>query len=158
MLQVANKKTDYTAEDVQLLQILGNSISPVLDARVQREYQEERLRLLLDDLKRSNQELEQFAYVASHDLQEPLRMVSSYTQLLAERYNEHLDEKAHKFIHYAVDGAVRMQRLINDLLSFSRVTTRGGSIKNTDSHTALGIALSNLQKSIEESGGAGEQR
>ena len=107
---------------------------------------------LNQELKRSNEELEQFAYVASHDLQEPLRMVSSYTQLLADRYRDQLDEKARKFIHYAVDGAIRMQRLINDLLSYSRVTTRGGNMKNTDSHAALGIALSNLQKSIEESG------
>ena len=108
--------------------------------------QEEMTELLL----RSNQELEQFAYVASHDLQEPLRMVSSYTQLLSQRYGEHLDEKAHSYINYAVDGAIRMQQLINDLLEFSRVTTRGRDFVPTDSHAMLGRVIVNLGKLIEE--------
>ena len=108
--------------------------------------QEEMTELLL----RSNQELEQFAYVASHDLQEPLRMVSSYTQLLSQRYGEHLDEKAHSYINYAVDGAIRMQQLINDLLEFSRVTTRGRAFVPTDSHAILGRVIVNLGKLIEE--------
>jgi len=103
------------------------------------------------ELERSNKELEQFAYVASHDLQEPLRMVSSYTQLLAQRYEDQLDEKAHKFIDYAVDGAVRMQRLINDLLAYSRVSTRGKEFELIDSQRALDEALSNLAAAIDES-------
>ena len=152
LLQVANKEEDYAPRDIKLLQALGSMIAPVLVARLERERRQEQLSAALADLKRSNQELEQFAYVASHDLQEPLRMVSSYTQLLAERYKEDLDEKAQKFIHYAVDGAVRMQRLINDLLVFSRVTTRGADFENADSHDALGGALANLQGAIGESG------
>jgi PAS domain S-box-containing protein len=103
------------------------------------------------DLARSNRDLEQFANVASHDLQEPLRMVASYTQLLAERYKDQLDEKANKYIHYAVDGAVRMQQLINDLLIYSRVGTQGKKPEQVDSHHILGEALVNLTASIQNS-------
>jgi PAS domain S-box-containing protein len=106
----------------------------------------------ITDLKRSNQELEQFAYVASHDLQEPLRMVSSYTQLLERRYKDQLDQDAKDFIFFAVDGANRMQRLINDLLDYSRVTTRGKAFVKLDLSTVLGHAIANLQKKIQETG------
>jgi chemotaxis family two-component system sensor kinase Cph1 len=112
-----------------------------------------RLQAATTELARSNKELEQFAYVASHDLQEPLRMVSSYTQLLAQRYEGQLDEKAKKYIAYAVDGSVRMQRLINDLLTYSRISTRGQSPQPVDAHAVLGEALRNLYAAIEESGG-----
>jgi PAS domain S-box-containing protein len=118
----------------------------------ERRAAQERLNAALSELARSNKELEQFAYVASHDLQEPLRMVSSYTQLLAERYENQLDEKAQKYIAYAVDGAVRMQRLINDLLVYSRVSTRGKPFETVDSHALLGEAIRNLTVAIEESG------
>ncbi len=90
---------------------------------------EETLKKTLADVERSNQELEQFAYVASHDLQEPLRMVSSYTQLLAKRLEGQLDHDTQDFIGFAVEGANRMQRLIQDLLMFSRVTTRGRPLR-----------------------------
>jgi PAS domain S-box-containing protein len=101
-------------------------------------------------LKQSNEDLKQFAYVASHDLQEPLRMVASYTQLLAERYDNQLDERAHKFIRYAVDGAMRMQTLIRDLLTFSRVETRAKGFKPVDCHSALAVAIANLKTIIDE--------
>jgi PAS domain S-box-containing protein len=102
------------------------------------------------ELERSNRELEQFAYVASHDLQEPLRMVASYTQLLEHRYRDQLDADAREFIAFAVDGANRMQCLINDLLSYSRVQTRGRPMTAVDSHKPLGRAVANLRMAIEE--------
>jgi PAS domain S-box-containing protein len=122
-----------------------------LDVTAQRTA-EQGLQRALADLERSNRELEQFAYVASHDLQEPLRMISSYTQLLARRYKDKLDQDAEEFIGFAVDGANRMQRLINDLLAYSRVTTRGKPPEPTDSHAALGEAIKNLAATIDETG------
>jgi PAS domain S-box-containing protein len=104
------------------------------------------------ELERSNAELERFAYVASHDLQEPLRMVSSYTQLLARRYTGRLDDNADEFIRYAVNGATRMQRLINDLLVYSRVSSRARQATPTDSGRAVATALSNLSRAIEDTG------
>ena len=115
-----------------------------------RKRAEEKLQHTMADLERSNKELEQFAYVASHDLQEPLRMVSSYTQLLAKRFEGQLDDKTKKYIHYVVDGAIRMQTLINDLLTYSRVGTRGQPLETADSHATLGEAIRNLSALIEE--------
>jgi PAS domain S-box-containing protein len=118
----------------------------------ERKKSEQYLVKTVGELKRSNDELQQFAYVASHDLQEPLRMVASYTQLLAKRYLGRLDSDADAYIAYAVDGCNRMQGLIQDLLTYSRAGTVGGTHREISSENALNEALANLRATIEESG------
>jgi PAS domain S-box-containing protein len=135
----------------------GGYLGTLSDVTNQKEAAEEleRIHHELEDrareLERSNQELEQFASVASHDLQEPLRIVAGYVQLLAKRYGDKLDETGTEFIGYAVDGVKRMQKLISDLLQYSRVSTRGKEPTPTSSQDALDLAQANLQASIEES-------
>lgn len=135
--------------------VLNDSGKPIGIASTERDITErqraeEELRKALADLERSNKELEQFAYVASHDLQEPLRMVASYTQLLERRYKDKLDADANEFIAYAVDGANRMQWLIQDLLAYSRVSSRGRPLTPTDCNAVLGTVRINLSVAIEE--------
>lgn len=117
-----------------------------------RKEAEEQLQQRTADLERSNRDLEQFAYIASHDLKEPLRMVTSYVQLIEHRYRDQLDENALEFIGFAVDGAKRMKRLIDGLLAFSRVGTRGQALKTVSSEEVLKEAISNLEVLIEEKG------
>ncbi len=116
----------------------------------QRKEAEAQIHQITDELKRSNQELEQFAYIASHDLQEPLRAITSYTQMLSQRYQSQLDPKADKWINHIVDGATRMQNLINDLLSYSRVGTKGKEFLPTDINDIIKQTLINLQITISE--------
>jgi PAS domain S-box-containing protein len=118
----------------------------------ERKRAEDALQQTLAELRRSNQDLEQFAYVASHDLQEPLRIVVGFTQLLAQRYQDQLDADAQEFIRFAVEGATRMQGLIRDLLAYSRVTTRGAGRETADAHAALQPALWNLRAAIQDTG------
>jgi PAS domain S-box-containing protein len=117
----------------------------------QRKKADEDLLKTVGELKRSNDDLQQFAYVSSHDLQEPLRMVSSYTQLLAKRYQGRLDSDADEFVAFAVDGCNRMQTLIQDLLAYSRAGTDGNELHEVSSDNALQKALSNLRIAIEQS-------
>ena len=126
----------------------------VFDDVTERKRAEAALNEAHQELKRSNAELEQFAYVASHDLQEPLRMVSSYTQLLMRRYGERLDGDAREFTAYIIDGAGRMKQLIEDLLAYSRVGTKGKEFKPVPVESALRRAIVNLRAAIEESGAA----
>jgi PAS domain S-box-containing protein len=122
-----------------------------MQERAIREAHEE-LERKAKELARSNEELQQFAYVASHDLQEPLRMISSYTQLIVRRYGDRLDGDAKEFMGYIVDGAARMKQLIEDLLAYSRVGTRGREFQPTDSGAALAKALANLRAAQDASG------
>nr|WP_281376962.1 PAS domain S-box protein [Deinobacterium chartae] len=118
----------------------------------ERKRSEERLRRANEELRRSNQELQQFAYVASHDLQEPLRTVASYTELLAQRYRGQLDERADRYIEFAVGGARRMQRLIHDLLAYSRAGSSEVTPEPTSSEEALLEVLASLEQLVSESG------
>lgn len=130
----------------------GILVACIIRDITEREQAEEAMAKQNAELERSNTELERFAYVASHDLQEPLRMVSGYTQLIAKRYKGKLDSDADEFIAYAVDGAARMQRLINDLLIYSRVGSKGKPFELTNCETVFEEAVNNLQVAIEEKG------
>ncbi|GLY00730.1 CHASE3 domain-containing protein [Actinoplanes sp. NBRC 101535] len=134
------------AEDVdRMRQQIASELSEVRQARQQVEWINQQLQSQAEELTRSNRDLEQFAYVASHDLQEPLRKVASFCQLLQRRYAGQLDERADQYIGFAVDGASRMQRLINDLLAFSRIGRLTSGFSDIDLNRLLGEVKSQLE-------------
>ncbi|MDB2283244.1 PAS domain S-box protein [Halorubrum ezzemoulense] len=136
----------FSETDVSLLEVLSSTVEAAL-ARAERETV---LRRTQDDLKRSNEELEQFAYAASHDLQEPLRTISSYLTLLERRYGDDLDEEAGEFIEFAVDGAERMRNIIQALLAYSRVDTHGRSFEAVNVSTLFDRVVDDLAFKISE--------
>jgi PAS domain S-box-containing protein len=131
---------------------MPSSVQAIARDITERKYAEKRLAEQAEELARSNAELEHFAYVASHDLQEPLRMVSSYVRLLARRYRGRLDADADEFIGYALDGTNRMQQFIKDLLAYSRVSTQKEKFEQVDCELVLAEILRNLAPRIEQSG------
>jgi light-regulated signal transduction histidine kinase (bacteriophytochrome) len=134
---------EYDDGEIESLLVVSHDVT-------QRKQLEEELKETVEELKRSNAELQQFAYVASHDLQEPLRTITSFTQLLERRYKDKLDSDADEFIAYIVDAAKRMQTLIKDLLNYSRVATMGKEFKLTDTEEILKASLNNLNTAIDE--------
>jgi PAS domain S-box-containing protein len=129
---------------------VGGLVLSLVDVS-KRETASRQLGRKMEELKAANDELQRFAYVASHDLQEPLRMISSYLQLVEERYSQRLDEEGEEFIAFAVDGAKRLQKMINSLLEYSRVETRGNPFVPVSCEAVLNEALKNLQMALEES-------
>ena len=144
---------DYVLKDhVARLPISVRRALEDVRLRHERARAQEQLANKIEELARSNCDLEQFAYVASHDLQEPLRMVAAYTQLLSERYQGKLDSAADRYISYAVEGATRMQALLEDLLAFSRVGRNGATPAPTDVNSAVNEVLKNLDLALKEHG------
>jgi signal transduction histidine kinase len=141
------------ADDVDgMRRQIAAELREVREARAQVEWINEQLKIQADELTRSNRDLEQFAYVASHDLQEPLRKVASFCQLLQRRYAGQLDERADQYIAFAVDGAQRMQRLINDLLAFSRIGRLTAGFTDVDLNRVLDDVTSQLEARNEDDG------
>ncbi|SFC52182.1 PAS domain S-box-containing protein [Halobiforma haloterrestris] len=139
-------KRDFTEEDVTFVQSVANILAEAIERnRYQRELEE-----VISDLRESNERLEQFAYAASHDLQEPLRMISSYLQLIEDRYGDELDEDGEEFLEFAVDGADRMREMIDGLLEYSRVESRGEPLQPVDLDAVLDDVRDDLRVKIEE--------
>ena len=136
--------------EVNVWKVMENQVAIIFTDTTERKHREEKEKKFIDELKRSNQELERFAYVSSHDLQEPLRMVTLYSQLLERRYKDSLDSDADDFIEYIVDNAKRMKQLIDDLLEYSRVTSQAKEFENVDLEKVLDLVLANLSVSIVE--------
>ncbi|WP_390201258.1 PAS domain S-box protein [Haladaptatus sp. GCM10026878] len=142
----ATEKKLFTDEDISFIQSVAN----ILAEAIERQRYEDELEALVEALGESNERLEQFAYIASHDLQEPLRMISNYLQLIESRYRDELDDDARDFIDFAVDGAERMREMVNGLLKYSRVDTETEPFEPTDIEAVVERVLANLQLPIEQ--------
>ena len=138
-------KIPYHDDNGNIIGIIGFA-----DDITRRKKAEEKLEFIMNDLKRSNKELEQFAYVSSHDLKEPLRMITSFLQLLQKRYSADLDDDANDFINFAVEGAKRLDIMINDLLEYSRIGSKEREFEYLQSENILETVLTNLKTSIED--------
>ncbi|SDR00436.1 MEDS domain-containing protein [Natronobacterium texcoconense] len=141
------REEPFTADERTFLRLMGQWV----EYELERQQREEELEQSIDRLEKSNERLEQFAYAASHDLQEPLRMVSSYLRLLESRYEDDLDDDGREFLEFAVDGADRMREMIEGLLAYSRVETAGEPLEPVDLDDVLDDVLDDLQLRIEES-------
>jgi PAS domain S-box-containing protein len=153
VIGLANKKGGYTIEDQESVRILSIAVvEAIMSFRSRNEVKEYRDQLegTVKELERSNYELQSFAYITSHDLQEPLRTIASFAQLIERRYKGKLDPDADEFIEFMVDGASRMKEMIQGLLEYSRVGTRGGEFTEFESEVALNYALNNLGSAIDE--------
>jgi hypothetical protein len=146
-------RTHFTPDELELLETVADQVAVAIQriqaAQTLRE-SEQGLRRAVADLERSNRELEQFAYIASHDLQEPLRQVRAFAKLLDDRYRDRLDDAAGEYLRFVVEGATRMTSLIQDLLAYSRVGVRQPTAERTSSREAVEKAVANLETSIQE--------
>lgn len=148
MIALVNKTNGYTREDQSNIESLSRAFLEIL----LRKRAEIQINQTMQKLEKSNKELEQFAYITSHDLREPLRMITSFLQLLKRRYHDKLDADANEFINFAVEGAKRLDNMTNDLLLYSRLNSKKRNIVNTNVENSLKIALLNLKVQIEETG------
>jgi len=148
MVALANKTNGYTKEDQSNIESLSRAFLEIL----LRKRAEIQINQTMMKLEKSNKELEQFAYITSHDLREPLRMITSFLQLLKRRYHDKLDVDANEFIGFAVEGAKRLDNMTNDLLLYSRLNSKKRNIVSTNLENSLEIALINLKVQIEETG------
>lgn len=150
IMGIANKPSEFTAEDAKVAAVFGELAAIAL----RRTRDLELLNQLANDLQRSNEELEQFAYIVSHDLKEPLRTISSYLKLIEKRYKDNLDDNGNEFIHFAVDGSNRMRKMIEGLLKYSRVGAQKGEFFEFSMHETLQQVLQNLDAIIKDRGAA----
>ncbi len=148
----ASGGVDYITKPFEMEEVLARIENQLTICSLQKQLQQQNLRLqkLNDELRQSNRELEEFAYIVSHDLQEPLRAISSFTQLLAEKYQSYLNAEAHEYIGFILNGTTRMKQLIKDLLAYSRLGTRGREFQPTDCNMVLENVLMDLQIVIAE--------